>query len=83
MSRISPTVLYWIAVVVFFIWYGRRRSIAAARRKELLGDKNPDDYSAAAQPRERAPLVVFAIIFAATLALIALQLACAPISRHS
>lgn len=72
MTHVSPSLLYWTAIVVFFGWYYRRSRTIAARRKELLGD-NPDDYSRAGQPRDTAPYVVFLIIFAATLALIAWQ----------
>ena len=73
MTHISPSLLYWIAIVVFFAWYSQRRRAAAARRKELLGNANPDDYSPASQPRDTTPLVVLGIIMAAMFALIAWQ----------
>ena len=73
MTHISPLLLYWIAIVVFFAWYNQRRRVAAARRKELLGNGNPDDYSPASQPRDTTPLAVFGIMMAATLAFIAWQ----------
>jgi hypothetical protein len=72
MTHLSASAFYWIAIIVFVAWYSRRSRADAARRKEQLGN-NPDDYSRAGQPSDTAPYVVFAIIFAATLALIAWQ----------